>query len=227
MEQTNSGDAAEILSVVICPAEKEHLDGIVSCHMAAFPGQFTTLMGRRFLRMSYGYYIDHPEGICFVALDRNSGRLVGLVKGGKPELRSCFTRRRVPLFLGAILFRAITTSYFRRRLGHHFRQAFRKVARKLGMMKSPKAHLPPEDPPGTWCSLLSICTHPDARGRGVGKALMEAFRADSQRRGYKTMRLSVRNDNDAAIALYEKCGWQAVYSCPDGTYFNKSVEKTQ
>lgn len=211
----------------ITSADKKHLPGIVECHVAAFPKEFTTLMGRRFLRAFYGYYINQPGGICLVAIDEGSGRVMGLVKGGAPELRSKFTHKYVPRFVGVIIFRILTHSYFRRRLLHHIGQAFLKVGRKLGIAtkQSQGNPPPPEDPQGTWSSLLSICAHPDFRGRGAGAALMEAFRAESQKRGYKTMRLSVHNANEAAIALYKRCGWQAIQISPNGTYFKRSVEE--
>jgi ribosomal protein S18 acetylase RimI-like enzyme len=73
--------------------------------------------------------------------------------------------------------------------------------------------------------LLSICTHPDYSGRGIGKALMEAFRAESQARGYKTMRLSAHLGNNPAIALYKKCGWEVILETSRGIYFRRKVEK--
>lgn len=207
------------------PAESRHVQGMASCHLAAFPGEFTTLLGQRFLRCMYGYYVKNPDGISFVAVDQDTGRVIGLVKGGKPELRSHFARRYLPLFTGAMLYRSLVNRYFRRRLGVHFAQTFRNIGRKLHLLpRTPENPSPPADPPGTWSNLLSICTHPDWCGRGVGKTLMDAFRRESARRGYATMRLSVHHGNDAAVALYRKAGWKVILTCPNGIYFKRSTE---
>ncbi|HJU06897.1 MAG TPA: GNAT family N-acetyltransferase [Rhodanobacteraceae bacterium] len=52
--------------------------------------------------------------------------------------------------------------------------------------------------------LYSIAIAYTSRGRGVGAALLQAVEAEARARGCVTMRLEVRTDNAAAIALYEK-----------------------
>jgi len=207
-------------------ARAEHLEGMVDCHELAFPGEFLTLLGRGVLRALYRYCMQRPEGICLVALDERSGRVGGLVAGGEPTLRGRFMRKHALRLVAAAAGKAVVHGRVRRRLCEHLGAALRAVGRKLHLLPAGGKHpSPPEDPPGTWSNLLSICTHPDFRGRGLGSALMEAFRADSARRGYKTMRLSVHNDNAAAIALYQKCGWKPILTTPAGTYFKRSVEE--
>jgi len=210
--------------VNVIPAEPEHVAGMVACHQAAFPGQFTTLLGPGYLRTLYRFYAGHPDGICLVAVEEGGDAVLGLVAGGRPDLPSRMLRRNLWRFMPILLWRALTHGYFRRRLLHHAGEAVRKVSRRLCLARaSPERPAPPEDLPGTWSNLLSICTHPDHRGRGVGRHLMEGFRAESERRGYRSMRLSVRNENAAAIALYKACGWRPVLTVPNGTYFKRSV----
>jgi RimJ/RimL family protein N-acetyltransferase len=55
---------------------------------------------------------------------------------------------------------------------------------------------------------------------------MEGFRDESRRRGLAGMRLSVHNDNEAAIALYERCGWRRVLVTPSGTFFWQEIDLT-
>lgn len=50
----------------------------------------------------------------------------------------------------------------------------------------------------------------DARGQGVGSALLEAICAEAQTRGYTSVRLDVINTNPRARALYERQGFQAL-----------------
>lgn len=218
MSKNNQG-----LSVIV--AEERHLDEMVQCHIKAFPGEFMTLIGARFIKDFYKFHMSHEDGIVFVALG-SSGKVVGLVAGGKPELREQFSRRRVPLYVLDIAFSAITSNYARRRLLQHMCSAIKKILTKLGLTADNAVKVEPlPDPPGTWSSLLSICTDPEFCDRGVGKLLMQTFRAESMARGYKTMRLSVHPDNNAAIALYKRCGWKIILESPRGLYFKRSVEE--
>src|SRR5215472_10734165 len=58
--------------------------------------------------------------------------------------------------------------------------------------------------------LYSIATHAEARGKGVGSALLEASEQLARRRGCKVLRLEVRTDNDVAIRLYERLGYERI-----------------
>lgn len=52
--------------------------------------------------------------------------------------------------------------------------------------------------------LSSIAVAPDEAGKGLGRMLLEAAEAMAARRGAQIMRLEVREDNQGAIALYER-----------------------
>ena len=137
-----------------------------------------------------------------------------------------FVRSRIPLFLGTLITKAVANGHVRRRLKEHFVQFIRRIIIVSHLAPAQlKNSQPPEEPPGTWSNLLSICTRPDYRGKGIGGMLMEGFRSASERRGYKTMRLSVHNDNDAAIALYRRNGWEPIWRGPSGTYLKRKVRE--
>jgi ribosomal protein S18 acetylase RimI-like enzyme len=55
--------------------------------------------------------------------------------------------------------------------------------------------------------LYSIATAPAARGRGLGARLLAAAERAARERGCRALRLEVRVDNAAAIALYERAGY--------------------
>lgn len=55
--------------------------------------------------------------------------------------------------------------------------------------------------------LYSLAVQPQARGRGIGMALVEAAAAHAARRGCRALSLEVRADNVAAIRLYERRGF--------------------
>jgi len=56
--------------------------------------------------------------------------------------------------------------------------------------------------------LYSLIVHPTARGRGIAAALLEHAEQAALDCGCLLMRLEVRENNLAAIALYEKYGYQ-------------------
>ena len=60
--------------------------------------------------------------------------------------------------------------------------------------------------------LLAVAVDPRARGKGAGRALVQAFTAELGRRGVRGARVVVGADNDAAIRLYESCGFARVAS---------------
>ena len=56
--------------------------------------------------------------------------------------------------------------------------------------------------------LYSIAVADEARGRGLGEALMSAVELAARERGSKRLRLEVRQDNAGAIRLYERLGFR-------------------
>lgn len=56
--------------------------------------------------------------------------------------------------------------------------------------------------------LYSLASRPDARGMGVGSALLAASEAAARRRRCRALRLEVRVDNAAAISLYQQRGYR-------------------
>lgn len=58
--------------------------------------------------------------------------------------------------------------------------------------------------------LASIATHPDARGLGLGRRLLEACEEAAAHRGCRRIFLEVRVDNTLAIAFYQRHGYEVV-----------------
>lgn len=52
-----------------------------------------------------------------------------------------------------------------------------------------------------------VTVAPDARGLGVGRALVEAIVESAGEQGIEVLTLEVRGNNHGAIALYESCGF--------------------
>lgn len=70
--------------------------------------------------------------------------------------------------------------------------------------------------------LLLIAVDPQHRGKGIGRALLDAFIAGAKSRGAERVFLEMR-ENNPAVTLYESVGFAAIgrrpdyYSSSDGT----------
>jgi phosphinothricin acetyltransferase len=56
----------------------------------------------------------------------------------------------------------------------------------------------------------SVYVHPEARGRGVGTALLRALVASTEAAGIWTLQTGIFPENAASVALHEKAGFRVV-----------------
>ena len=69
------------------------------------------------------------------------------------------------------------------------------------------------------CWLEDVFVADDARGTGLGRALVEAALERARVRGCKRIELDVQESNERAIGLYEACGFSARPKGTDRTLF--------
>ncbi|HEV2891051.1 MAG TPA: GNAT family N-acetyltransferase [Frankiaceae bacterium] len=60
-----------------------------------------------------------------------------------------------------------------------------------------------------------VMTHPDARGRGLARVVVEALTEHAREHGVEVLVLDARGNNHAAHALYESLGWRRCGLVPD------------
>jgi ribosomal protein S18 acetylase RimI-like enzyme len=63
--------------------------------------------------------------------------------------------------------------------------------------------------------IRKVMVHPDARGRGLGRTVVEALTAHAAEAGIEVLVLDARGNNHAAHALYESLGWTRCGTIPD------------
>lgn len=80
--------------------------------------------------------------------------------------------------------------------------------------------LRPIEPAGC-CEMKRLYVAPEARGLGLGKALVAAVIAEAERIGYREMRLDTLPTMAEAISLYRQAGFR-----PIGPYYRTPIEGT-
>ncbi len=59
--------------------------------------------------------------------------------------------------------------------------------------------------------LVNIAVHPDLRGKGLGRRLLDHLLLEAESREAEKIFLEVRPSNGAAIGLYERLGFKVLY----------------
>lgn len=67
----------------------------------------------------------------------------------------------------------------------------------------------------SWCAEPSIYLHPDARGRGIGRALYTALEKILALQGYQVLYALITEENRASAAFHEKMGYRICVKFPD------------
>jgi ribosomal protein S18 acetylase RimI-like enzyme len=153
---------------------------------------FLSSLGTPFLARLYRRIVRSPQSFLLVATA--DGAPVGFIAGteGVRELYRSFLLRDGAIATAVALPRIV--------------RSWRRV---LETLRYTSGEAGPELPAA---ELLAVAVDPRARGKGAGRALVQAFTAELGRRGVRGARVVVGADNDAAIRLYESCGFARVAS---------------
>lgn len=66
-----------------------------------------------------------------------------------------------------------------------------------------------------WCAEPSVYLLPDARGKGIGKALYDALEAILKIQGYQILYALITGENDTSLHFHEKCGYKQMVRFPN------------
>lgn len=200
---------------------QEDLQQVVGLHEECFPGYYLTELGSSFLRAMYSWYVQSPEAIAHVALDRD-GYVVGFVAGTANDSnyrRSLFRQawRHMAVALGKrfISKPALTLHLMGERKDLIWQALATVLVRRSRKAEQTDAISDEEQPTA---SLVSIGVKPSARRSGLGTALTELFVREAWNRGCTRTTLSVRDGNAGARRFYESMNWEEV-SRSSKTYY--------
>ncbi len=206
-------DSTADKTISIIKARPEHVAGMADCHLVAFDGRFMTEMGFGWLCALYRFFIKHPGGICYVAVDA-LGKVVGFAVGGEPDIRDQFLRFAMLRYPHIIFWKFVTKALVRSVL-------VRELVKKLHLKRTAvSAGNDREQGTSDKCgNLLSICVLPDWKGSGIADKLLDSFQKACAAKGYKRLRLSVVSENSRAIAFYKKHLWYETGTSGESTKF--------
>jgi ribosomal protein S18 acetylase RimI-like enzyme len=99
--------------------------------------------------------------------------------------------------------------------GYVFRSLYRWLTGSYGMGPAPVLkvvrnklfYIGFEMGTGSAGQILSIAVHPDCRGKGIGRALVDRGLNLLKSSGVSTVKLEVRPENNAALKIYSECGF--------------------
>jgi len=179
---------------MIRPLIDSDLKMVVKIHLSSFPSFFLSFLGPRFLELFYRSFLEDSAGIGFVALDvdeRVLGSVVGPIEPGGYFKR--LMKRRWRAFClasaSALLRRPWIASRLLRALWYRG--------------DAPEGDSVPR------ALLSSISVAPEAQGRGVGQALVEAWLFEVRRRGGQGAFLTTDAEGDEAVnCFYQRLGWK-------------------
>ncbi|MFZ6031490.1 MAG: GNAT family N-acetyltransferase [Chloroflexota bacterium] len=172
-----------------------YIEQVVDVHLQAFKGYLNTKLGTWYVKRFICWFASNDKAIavCAIYMDEVVGYIVGAPTGYSSEL----TRY---IFWSALC-GAIT------RFWVFFDPKYLRVLlARAGVYHYRPNQIP--DLPAPTMSLVGIGVRPDARGKNVGKLLMQTFEQQAQSKGAKSLRLSVYPENLNAQKLYERMGWQ-------------------
>ena len=185
-------------------------------HADALPHGFFASLGERYLRAYYLSFLSSPHACALMAdLD---GVPLGFVVGSlDPEAHRSFTIRRHGTRLALQGARAFVrhprlgVDFLSTRLGRYTK----------GIMRTfrPRPRRPPGEPHPRARGRLGVLNHiavvPEARGEGVGEALVEAFVQRARSAGVRRLQLLTLADGHGATSFYDRLGWRRLETLLD------------
>ena len=171
----------------IRPATIADAPGMATLHVTEIGEGFLPTLGDRFLDHLYRRVVRAPPSFAFVAAD---GDAVMGFAAGTENLRELY--RSFLLHDGVAAMVAA---------GPRIARSWRRVLETLRYPAHEGADLPPAE-------LIAIAVGNEARGRGVGRELVDAVTTEFTRRGVTAARVVAGVDNEAALGLYRACGFR-------------------
>jgi ribosomal protein S18 acetylase RimI-like enzyme len=187
-------------SLRIRGAVQADLDAIVNIHLAAFHRSFTlSTLGPAFLRPYYDLVLNFKNHIFFVAEHENE--MVGFAAGFlSPQLFYKTLKAAKRRFISTLLWAVLKNPKILIRILGGIRLIWRKS--KDDMISSESG-----------CHLCSLAVKPTFSNKGIGKALVYAFKGEARHQGASHVIVTTdAENNDAVNSFYKRLGFHCAQS---------------
>ncbi len=183
------------------------IDRIIEIHMEAFTDFFLTTLGKSFLKTYYKSFISNEEGVAICACNKDNiilGFSVGALNG-KGFHRRLILKNIISFGVQFIKILAIYPSALIRLFKNMDKQTTKKIE-------------------GKYSELLSIGVCNQAKGKGIGNALLKRFELEIQLKSVKIIILTTDYlSNENVVKFYQKAGYD-IYS-EFNTFPNRKMYK--
>jgi len=202
----------------ILPFARQHILGVCGIHAARFPHSRSTMLGMRFLRKMYEWFLEHPVAFGVVAVRQEAVR--GFAVGTTGGYSRAIFRYALPQIVLGIASRPWLLLTQKDRMFNLWRSHIRGLLPRYGVSRNA---YPQEKQKKPSAALASIAVSESEQGRGIGRSLLEAFEGMARERGCYSMSLSVEADNSQARKAYEKAGWVVTSETPSKVHYKKQI----
>lgn len=194
-------------------ATHDDLHKIADCHIEAFPDSVTSLFGIPFVSQMLGWYLSAPNKFLFWMEENNQciGYCGGLILDGSDAYGSASGMTQFGFNAAFKIMLRKPWLFFHPEIRSRYPFIFRNVKHKLlklfGIAEKPKPVTEVKKTTELTAGLVVIGVRKNLRKKGIGSLLQEEFERRAKQHNATLMQLSVRIENQQAIASYKRNGW--------------------
>lgn len=171
------------------------LEKVVDCHLNVFPDSLYNKFGKRFLVKTFSWYLRNPMKRKLLSFEKNN-IVCGFLTMRMTDDKDSYYRYILPTFINSIIMfpKAILDKKF------------------LSLILSPIITKNNSIVDSATMELVSLGVRIQNRNEGIATKLISEFERISKLFLYKTLILSVKEDNKNAIDFYFNHGWRVSHS---------------
>lgn len=201
-------------SIVIKEISENEIQELTNLHLDVFKQFSGAKLGRLYVSKMFHWFFSYPNAINLIAYDNN--KIAGYVFGAPVGYRAKLRKDLFPYVVLGMLTQPsiIFNSKF-------IKDLIRQISEYISIKKTNDNSINLSKP---IFSLVGIGVERNHRGKGVGKLLIITLTEIVREQGFKSIRLSVHNQNEEAISLYRRIGWIEIeHPNPNLKYFAEEL----